>query len=213
MKTSMQRRQQRKRASQREKLRKINEEKTLNGNYPQSIYDQLSAMRDAYARTHQPMPLGTLASMEALAPKKKENTMNFANIVEMSESIPTDQIQKSYLTQELRDSLYRKSEEAQIFFGLENDKSPKTAKELVARITSGMYVLPSEDKDGETNYTPYVVERIQWRDPAKVKNEDGYKAFKKTLEAAKRDAERAIVIKTPDEGLAAVVAFEAIAIA
>lgn len=93
-------------------------------------------------------------------------------------------------------------------FGLLDDEAPKNAKEFLDRIASGKYVIPA-DKMDKPNYGEYT-RFIEWRDPAKVKDQAGYDAAEKKLEAIKTKAEDTITLFTSDPAkqLAALQEFE-----
>lgn len=97
-------------------------------------------------------------------------------------------------------------------FGLLDDEAPKNAREFLERIASGMYVIPA-DKMDKHNYGEYT-RFIEWRDPAKVKDQAGYDAAVKKLEAAKTKAEDTLTLFTSDPAkqLAALQEFESVTI-
>lgn len=91
-------------------------------------------------------------------------------------------------------------------FGLTNEESPKTPKEMTDRIIAGKFALP-KDADNEDDYifcgTSDLARKIIWRDPAKVADKDGYKAAKVLLDAAYNSTVDAIMVSEPAEGLVA----------
>ena len=97
-------------------------------------------------------------------------------------------------------------------FGLVNDDAPYTAQDLVDRITSGKYILPTE-KEAELYRQCYYgssnpINIIKWRDPSIVEDKAGFKLAEEQLEVASQDVQDAIMIKTNDEALAAIKEFE-----
>src|SRR5256885_13812507 len=147
-------------------------------------------------------------------PIKKGTPMNnFANIVAFEETAPTDQVQRANLLSHLDSANREFHPKARKHFGLTQDEAPKTAKELVERIKAGKITLPKEDNDRKCSYVWDVFSRIKWQDPSVVEDQDGYDAWEEKTAVAKRTVERIISIKSPDEGLNAVIEFEKTTIA
>lgn len=170
--------------------------------------DLVPYMMDSFANQGPPQPRAEKS------PHKKGKTMNnFANVVSYEETAPTDQIQRAYLIQQLDHAYRNLLSKARMQFGLTQDDAPKTAKELIQRIKDGKVTIPEEKNDKKCGYVWDVFSRIKWQDPSKVEDQDGYDKFEESLTTAKTSAERTISIKSPDEGLAAVIAFETTPIA
>jgi len=97
-------------------------------------------------------------------------------------------------------------------FGLYGDEPPQTAQELVDRITSGKFVLPTVDEENTTRKTycwPYSpAYAIKWRDPAIKEDKPGFDATEEQLKTAALDVHDVVMIKTNDEALAAIKTFE-----
>jgi len=151
---------------------------------------------------------------EFVSKEKKEPTMNTLNIVAsaaQSGAQTLEQDTREYLRARLSKSFWSKTEGLRPAFGLEDDKPPATPKEVIERITSGMYMLPKDDEEGEDEndlnwYRPW--DAIRWRDPAKKKDRDGYKLALKTLEKD-RDASLDIIMTSDSKvGLEALQKFE-----
>lgn len=105
-----------------------------------------------------------------------------------------------------------RAHKARVTFGMADDKSPKSPAELVKRIQSGMYVLPTEwDEDSDDTCPQWFINRIKWRNPATVKDHDGYEAALKVLDAEYQKLLDAIKIKEPAEALTELQAWEATA--
>lgn len=122
-------------------------------------------------------------------------------------AIPTDQKQRSFLDSERRNAYCNLRGKAMSFFGLTDDADPQTPEELVQRIKDGKYTIKPTD---ENDYYLNPIHLFRWHDPAIVKNKAGYNAWEtNVLDPANTVAERTIQIKSPDEGLAALQAFEA----
>jgi len=155
---------------------------------------------------------------EFVSKEKKEPTMNTLNIVastSQSGAQTLEQDTREYLRSRLSKSYWSKTEDLRPAFGLEDDTPPKTPKEVIERITSGMYVLPKVDEDtaddeGTDWYQPW--NSIRWRDPAKKKDGEGYELALKTL-AKDRDASLDIIMTSDSKaGLEALQKFESTAI-
>jgi hypothetical protein len=149
----------------------------------------------------------------------KENTMTTLNVVASAAQSPAQTLEqgaREYLRNRLSKTYWTKTEDLRPAFGLEDDSPPKTPKEVIERITSGMYVLPEDSEDdspgdlGESWYQPWNA--IRWRDPAKKKDRDGYNLALKTL-AKDRDAAQDIIMTSDGKaGLEALQTFESTAI-
>ena len=97
-------------------------------------------------------------------------------------------------------------------FNLDDDNEPRTGKELLERIKAGKFTFDEdfEKKSLEKNcwgcYGPMSF--IKWRDPAKVADKDGYKAWMEKTRKAYQTAQDEIKIKDPKDGLEVLRAFE-----
>lgn len=131
------------------------------------------------------------------ATKEKEKEMSvFYNT--------TNTPEKDYLLCRVRKIFDDKLNAAESFYHMYNDPTPHTPKELVDRIKAGLYVIPegADEFDGNPLYT------IEWRDPNAKKDTEGYKKYKEMLKLLRTKAQDTIVVKSLDEGLAAVQEFE-----
>jgi len=155
---------------------------------------------------------------EFVSKEKKEPTMNTLNIVAsaaQSGAQTLEQDAREYLRNRLLKTYHTKIEDLRPAFGLEDDTPPKTPKEVIERITSGMYMLPKDNVDYagdslEEWYHPW--DAIRWRDPAKKKDREGYELALKTL-AKDRDAVMDTVMTQDSKaGLEALQKFESTAI-
>lgn len=121
---------------------------------------------------------------------------------------PTDEAvaMRQYLRGRMYDVIGKKVTEAECNFGLIDDESPRSPEEIVERIKSGMFVIPAPE--GRDNWgSPYKM--ILWRDPAKVKDRDGYNAWSAKLDVARTKLEDTIAINSPADALSELQAFEA----
>lgn len=91
-------------------------------------------------------------------------------------------------------------------YGLKDDASPETVKDLVQRIKDGKYTV---SKEYETKPSIYPAGLIRWRDPEMKEDPEGYETARKTLTKAYKDAEDEIVVLPPEKGLETLRAFQA----
>lgn len=73
-----------------------------------------------------------------------------------------------------------KRKEAGQFFHTAEDARPNSVQELIDRITAGKFTLPKDP----TKSTCYPWEKITWRDPKVIPDDEGYKAFTDKLDVA-----------------------------
>lgn len=139
-------------------------------------------------------------------PYKKGNTMNYAAAVNTS-PLPTDQKQREYLLDRLTDIQIEKSSDLHKFFRLDPVKSPRSFNEFIEKVKSGDVSFNGKDKD-EKYYSLYtLLSFVRWaKDP---EDRDGYNAATKKMDEAVAKTKDIIVIKSPEDGLKALEAFEA----
>lgn len=137
--------------------------------------------------------------------KKDENPMNYASATVVSQDT-SNQEKIRFLTSQLYDAYADAKLALQRKFGLEDDASPETNDEVVARITAGLFVINEKYKD-KKGYAS--LSYFRWRDPKAVEDKVGYEAAKAPLKAAFRAADRTIRILDPEAGLKALQDFEA----
>lgn len=70
-------------------------------------------------------------------------------------------------------------------FGLVDDDEPRTAAELIKRITDGQYTVDAKRLDEKT-WNP--IGYVRWRDPSKVEDKAGLTEAEEKLDAAYADA-------------------------
>lgn len=116
------------------------------------------------------------------------------------------QDQRYYLARQLSSVGYAKDVELMKSFGLTDDPTPCKGSDLIARITAGKYILRDEKS---VKWAESALDYFEWRDPAIVKDQDGYEAAQKVMKKSKLDTERTIRIAAPADGLSALKAFEA----
>jgi hypothetical protein len=95
-------------------------------------------------------------------------------------------------------------------FGLMDQDAPKTPKELVERIKSGMFTYTEEERaDDETTWAfcnPY--RGLRWRDPSLKEDRPGYNEAYKELKKTKLKVADSIAIKDPAVALEELYAWE-----
>lgn len=139
--------------------------------------------------------LAVFAAYPQMVVNKKEEEMNTET-----------QDQRNYLSRQLSSVAYAKDVETMKSFGLTDDPTPRKGSELLDRIKSGKYILRDEKS---VRYAESALDYFEWRDPAVVKDQDGFDAAAKVMQKSRIDAERTIQIAAPADGLAALKAFEA----
>jgi hypothetical protein len=141
--------------------------------------------------------------------KKEETKMSYnpfsidSDYVETT-AAPTDQRQRDFLLQELRQAREKITWDARTTFHLFDEDRPATPKELAERITAGRFIV-DKDRWEKKNYSP--IDLFQWRDPAKPADQEGYDAFVKEVDKEKTTAYQDIVISDPAKGLEVLRAF------
>lgn len=153
--------------------------------------------------------------------QEKENTMNTLNIVaHAAQSNPgrsTEDRQKDHLVCRLNDIKYQRREVLRTQFGLDELPRPKTPAELVEYIKTGKYVFKHEEDledddfgSSEFYYSPWRY--IQFRDPEVKEDRAGYEKACKALEKLYDDTKDEIIVKNPEDALAALRQFESTSI-
>ncbi len=141
--------------------------------------------------------------------RKKENPM-YVDFI--SNDKHTESAKVNYLLQRAQNVQYKQRIALYKQFGLEDDDTPKDAKETVDRIIAGKYTLPT-DRELELikerqffSWSPLI--GIRWRDPAVKEDRDGFKAAEKELDATFDTVHDAVMVKSNDDALAAIKTFE-----
>ena len=109
---------------------------------------------------------------------------------------------KEYLTCRLNSKFYEVDRTLMRKFGLLDEEPPKNAEEIAERIKSGMYVI--RDKSDWL----YGLDRFRWRNPETKEDRPGYESAVKVLEKDFQHAKDLIVVKSADDGLAALNEFQ-----
>lgn len=132
--------------------------------------------------------------------EEKDTTMMYLN------NSPLDIQQKAYLADRLNKASHKKEDDLCHAFNLVDDDAPESIAELVDRITKGRFVADDETLKRKV-YHGELLHSMTWRDPAAKRDQDGYDAAYKAMQAAKTAATDAIMVKDADAGLAAVTDF------
>lgn len=139
------------------------------------------------------------------------NPMNYAS-ASISTPATETQDQRKYLERRLFEVYADKRDPLESLFGLLDDHAPQTPAELAARIADGKFTIrgTGDDTKNAAHYRYWgAAELIQWRDPAKKADMDGFKAAKDALKAERQKALDIIKIDDPKSGLEAIKALEA----
>lgn len=142
----------------------------------------------------------------------KKELENIMSTISVNTNDRQDQ-QVRYLRDRLERVFFRKDLKARRFFGMVDDESPKTAKDLVERIKSDNFVISKavaefeEDEDYEGSYYS-AIGHIKWRSPDKKKDPEGYKEWSETNEETYDRIKDAVFVLEPAEGLKALQEYE-----
>lgn len=139
------------------------------------------------------------------------NPMNYAS-ASISTPATETQDQRKYLTKRLEDVYCNLRDPLEAQFGLIDDEPPGSPKDLAERIAAGKFIIRGygDDAKNADRYRYWApIELIQWRDPAKKADTEGFEVARKALKAAKQKALDIIKIDEPKAGLDAIKALEA----
>lgn len=91
--------------------------------------------------------------------------------------------QRRYILDRTRTVQCQKSRDLEETFGLVDDVRPTNPEDLIKRIQDGKFVLTARDEFDDDEDCGYYhnFERLHWRDPAKVRDQEGNKAAQKRL--------------------------------
>ena len=119
-----------------------------------------------------------------------------------------DAQKKNYLLGRLSDIETKKDHELSKKYNMYEDPRPDSAEELVERIKSGKFsITPRPEKGRKYDYSP--MDRIVWRDPAAVKDEESYEKARDVLDLLKTKAQDQIWVGDDVTGLKALEEFAA----
>lgn len=188
---------------------KFGKKMNINEAFPQSIAvttgtctDYAYPISNSFATTEVCSPF----QFQTRCDKQKEgnNPMNYATATVQAATTET-QDQRKYLERRLQEVYSDKREGLEATFGLFDDDCPTSVTDLAERLKEGKYTLRTGDKYQFWHWT----DLIQWRDPAKKQDHDGFKAALEELKALKQKSLDIIKIEDPKAGLDAVKALEA----
>ena len=131
----------------------------------------------------------------------------FAHVSAAPRQVSLEETQRQKLENTLLHAFYTKEEDERIHFGLRDDRTPRTAKELVERIKAGEYEITQDDEEGLEFYGSTY--GLKWRKPKTKKNYDGYEASKKLLDKELETVKQDVWFLPLDQALASVRSFEA----
>lgn len=153
------------------------------------------------------------------SPKKecKMSTTSTSTAISVTAELPGRR-EKDYLLSRLDSLTQTHTRSLKEHFNL-NDLYPRTPFELMEFLKKGHYELSEKRiqrvRDNEYGYTKdedlYWGEPLSYlvfRDPKKKRDKEGFEKAEELLLKAKQSTKDLIIIKSPDEGLAALQAFE-----
>lgn len=124
------------------------------------------------------------------------------------ETYSTEQTKRDHLNHRV-DRIHRDLTTAlQRKYGLVDDETPKTFKELLDRLTTGMYVIDKKYLELEEYNPRNCLLNVEWRDPSKESDQAGYNKANEKLTVAWRKVLDDVVILPVLEALASVREFE-----
>jgi len=127
---------------------------------------------------------------------------------EMDAFVREEQNQRSYLERRMWSIAEEKSRAARALFYIDGDAVPESWPELLDRIAKGQFVYDQKSADLHgPSYSPFAY--VEWRDPTRTADRDGFEAFRKKLSVATEDAKDKIRVLMPDQGLEALEALKA----
>lgn len=127
--------------------------------------------------------------------KKEEKKGSAMYDLDFCEEDTMDMTKLTHLSARMSNTFHAKRDELRKTYGLVDDDTPATAKELIARITAGKYVVP-EDRLNAVVYEP--TRHFTWRDPSVKKDEEGFKVAIEKLQKARTAAEDIIVVMSDE---------------
>ena len=134
--------------------------------------------------------------------------MNYLNTNYAVACCPTQTEQKQekmYMVDRMEMIRDEKVQDLRRRFGLEDDEAPRTAEDFLKRIEDKQFKL--RDK---TSWMTTFWDRVQWRDPAKEVDQDGFNAaYEELMETFANTMDEVVVLPEVD-GLAALNEFKAL---
>lgn len=139
------------------------------------------------------------AGMQWVAMEQKEET-------EITMHDHTEENQRYHLNRRLNNTVSDKRQELKKVFNIEALNFPETVKEAKELIAKGWLQVNGKDEE-RFSYDPWYY-HVEFRDPAKPKDQDGYEKATEAMDVAKTAATDDIAILAPAEGLKSLREFE-----
>jgi hypothetical protein len=182
---------------------------------PDPVESVFRAMKDIATMKNSLDCCVAVPQAEKACKKQEKKMFNEYDTYEMSET----ERQKNYLSNSLSSAYWTKDAELMEAFNLNGVTPPRSPKEFVEFIKDGKFEFVKNylNDDGswrdDVNH-PYfydnnITHYMNWINPDKVPDLEGYRAASKKMNEAKTKADRKIVVGEPAEGLAALEEFEA----
>lgn len=133
-----------------------------------------------------PTPIG-FAAFQAAVVTATQAPIGYACVQPREYTMMDQEIeQRRYILDRTYTVQHQKDQALEEFFNLRDDARPVSPEDLIKRIQDGQYVLESKDEfDDEDEFCfSNNFDRLHWRDPAKVRDQLGYKAAEKNLKEA-----------------------------
>jgi hypothetical protein len=178
----------------------------LLGTLPETQTKEIDMFRDQYNNT---FDIPTPTYNKCVAKSTQANIDLQVNMPQAQD--PTDKARNRLLDRANMAS-YEKRDELRKAFNLIPDDEPVTIKDFVQRVKDGKFVTDLTEKEqAERKFycLDRMLEEIEWRDPARVEDQEGFDAANVLLTKALNDVSDEIIVKTPEAGLESLRAFQA----
>lgn len=149
-----------------------------------------------------------------VAPPAKGNTPKKGKKMyyddEFENNLTAEEKKAIHLEGRLEGFLYEKQRELADRFGILGVCGPKSRAEATEWLKEGRFKFNGVDDPDREDQFPFdnAIRYLQWTDPSKPKDAKGYEAAHKKLMKLYQDARDEILVKTPEEGLKVLRAFE-----
>lgn len=153
-------------------------------------------------KAHESVKLGSKVKATKVPNFPKEQANKPAQEVPMNNNVQysDEQNAKQYLIRRLDSLESDKQVKLMRAFGMVDDESPNTPKELLKRIQDGKFFI-AKHVENVRAFSP--IDYFIWRDPSVKKDHDGYVAALDVLKEKSQQARDIIVVKNQEEGLKA----------
>lgn len=146
--------------------------------------------------------------------RRRKSAMQSTANLQLNASVNTEADvrfnERMYLEIRLSQVYGEKKDKLRKTYGLSDQNAPRSPKELVERIKSGMFVLPTDWAEDDECTPQWYMSRIRWRDPSLTEDKDGYKVAALQLRTEYDKVLDSIKIKDPTEALPELQAWEAV---